>query len=86
MMARNFFHMYRPHSCGFPEPEARPGRVPWRHVAAALAIALAIPAQAQVNPQANQQLRQAVDRFMTAHVEKMKARLGPKTRVEYTVA
>jgi flagella basal body P-ring formation protein FlgA len=31
------------------------------------------------------QLRQAVDTFMVAHVAKLKARLGPNTRIEYSI-
>lgn len=46
-----------------------------------LAALLATSAQAGETPQ----LRQAVDKFMVAHVVKLKARLGPKTRIEYSV-
>jgi flagella basal body P-ring formation protein FlgA len=43
--------------------------------------ALATPSQAAENSQ----IRQAVDRFMAVHVEKLQARLGPKTRIEYAM-
>lgn len=33
----------------------------------------------------NQQLRAAVDRYMAGHVDKLKARLGHQTRIEYSV-
>ena len=50
-----------------------------------LAAALTTPAHAVENESAHVQIRKAADRYMTAHVEKLKARLGPKTRVEYSL-
>jgi flagella basal body P-ring formation protein FlgA len=54
----------------------------WRRCGGlALAALLALPAHAGETPQ----LREAVNKFMVAHVEKLKTRLGPKTRVEYSI-
>lgn len=78
MMPRNFFHRS---SGGQPRPRS------WhRQILAALCSLLLLAsgaAHAQGAP--NPLLRQAVDRFMTNYVDKLKSRLGPKTRIEYRV-
>jgi len=72
MMPRNFFHL------------SRHLRAPLCGVG--LALSIAASAQPASDPAPNPQLRQSVDRFMTAYIGKLKARLAPKTRVEYSVA
>jgi flagella basal body P-ring formation protein FlgA len=86
MMPRNFFLKYGLLERGFQKPERSGPRSLLRYLGSFWLLAAFIaPAQAADNLQANQQIRQAVDQFMTAHVEKLKSRLGPKTRVEYNV-
>ncbi|HSB95646.1 MAG TPA: flagellar basal body P-ring formation chaperone FlgA [Spongiibacteraceae bacterium] len=48
-------------------------------------ILLALSATAPVQALENPQLREAVDRFMSGHVDKLKKHFGGKTRVEYSV-
>lgn len=74
MMPRNFFHRRG-------RPSGR--RLLQRAAMCGFGLLLAATTHAQQGP--NPQLREAVDRFMTGYVDKLKNRLGPKTRVEYRV-
>lgn len=86
MMARNFFHKYGTHGYRLPGRGFSRYRSLWLHFCSIGVLAtLAAPIQAAENAQANPQLRKAVDRFMAVHVDKLKSRLGPKTRIEYNV-
>lgn len=72
MMPRNFFHLGRCLRSSL--------------CGIGLTLSLAVSAQPPAGPQPNAQLRQAVDRFMTSYIGKLKARQAPKTRIEYSVA
>lgn len=71
MMPRNFFH-----------PGFDLGRASGLLLLCSL---LMLVAAAPAHAVENQQLREAVDRYMAGYVDKLKTRLGHQTRVEYSV-
>lgn len=90
MMPRNFLLRYellkRRFSGRLSFGRGTGGKPHWQQIAGlGLAIALTAPAYAAENLSASAQIRKAADRYMTVHVEKLKTRLGPKTRVEYSL-
>jgi flagellar basal body P-ring formation protein FlgA len=82
MMRRNFLLRSRPRK-GFRDSHLAQA---FRYLGSlGLIAALAAPAQAAENLAVGTQIRKAADRYMTTHVERLKSRLGPKTRIEYTI-